>query len=300
MLGSLHQRTGDDGASGSNTATPGQGNRQAWGRVISIDRDISQSGTVSPTSMGRLNGFQAGTDLWATPDWKAGIYVGQLDGDMSVRGFARGIANYAVGSSDLRSQYLGAYATWKNDSGLYIDGVLQAGRHRTTANPALAFESSGKGNSLLASIEAGQSFQIAPNWTVEPQLQLVKQRIELDDSAITGALVQQDADGGWMVRAGVWVKGQIETGSDTLQPYARLNVYKRSSGTDTTRFVGPAAFTDITTRTGGTSSELAAGATWQLSQSTSLYGEVGKLWATGGDACTRSGVSGSIGLTYGW
>ncbi|MFM9925590.1 hypothetical protein VLK31_21555 [Variovorax sp. H27-G14] len=49
--------------------------------------------------------------------WRTGIYVGQLDGDMSVTGFARGIVNYAAGSNDLRSQYLGAYASWKRRSG---------------------------------------------------------------------------------------------------------------------------------------------------------------------------------------
>ncbi|MBN8749676.1 MAG: autotransporter outer membrane beta-barrel domain-containing protein, partial [Variovorax sp.] len=124
MLGNMHQRIGDDGGTGSNTSSPDQGYRQAWGRVISIDRDIAQSGTVSPHSEGRLTGFQAGTDLWANANWRTGVYVGQLEGDMSVTGFARGVVNYAAGSNDLRSQYLGAYATWKNDSGLYVDGVL--------------------------------------------------------------------------------------------------------------------------------------------------------------------------------
>ncbi|MFC5576352.1 autotransporter outer membrane beta-barrel domain-containing protein, partial [Xenophilus aerolatus] len=171
MLGNMHQRIGDDGGTGTNTSAPDQGYRQAWGRVISIDRDIQQSGTVSPGSSGRLTGFQAGTDLWANANWRTGVYVGQLEGDMSVTGFARGVLNYAAGSNDLRSQYLGAYATWKNESGLYVDGVLQAGRHRYTASPTLAFSSSGKGDSLLASIEVGQAFAIAPNWTIEPQLQ---------------------------------------------------------------------------------------------------------------------------------
>ncbi|RYF72587.1 MAG: autotransporter outer membrane beta-barrel domain-containing protein, partial [Comamonadaceae bacterium] len=300
MLGNMHQRVGDDGVAGSSTGGAEQGHRQAWGRVISIDRDIQQSGTVSPSSQGRLNGFQVGTDLFATPNFKAGIYVGQLDGDMSVSGFARGVQGYGVGSNDLRSQYLGAYATWKNDSGLYVDGVVQGGRHRTTVNPAAAFDSSGKGSSLLASIEAGQAFAIAPNWTIEPQLQLVHQRLSLDDANIVGALVQQDSHNGWTVRAGVRVKGQIDTGAGTLQPYARVNVYKRSSGTDITRFIGPAAFTDIATGSGGTSSELAAGATWQVSQSTSIYGEVGKLWASGGNARTKSGINGSLGVKVRW
>ncbi|RYZ08280.1 MAG: hypothetical protein EOO24_10570, partial [Comamonadaceae bacterium] len=87
MLGNMHQRRGDSG-----TGSAEQGTRQAWARVLTVDRDIQQGGTVSPSSEGRLTGFQAGTDLWATPAWRAGVYVGRLEGDMKVSGFARGLA----------------------------------------------------------------------------------------------------------------------------------------------------------------------------------------------------------------
>ena len=304
MLGSMRQRLGDDGPPGSNDAGPAmpdRGYRQVWARIVSTDRTISQGGTVSPTSKGRLTGFQAGTDLWADAHWRAGVYLGELNGDMRVNGFARGIVNYAAGSNDLRSQYLGAYATWKNDSGLYVDGVLQAGRHHYTASPALSYSSSGKGSSLLASIEVGQSFAIAPGWSIEPQLQLVHQRISLDDGGIAAALVQQHSHSGWMARAGVRVKGEIATSAGLLQPYVRFNVYRNGSGTDTTRFIGPAAYTDIATRTGGTSTELAAGATLQLSPNASLYAELGKLWASGGAVRTKSsGIEGSVGVKFRW
>jgi outer membrane autotransporter protein len=300
MVGNLHQRVGDDDAAGANTAAPGHGYRQAWGRVIGIDRAIGQAGTVSPHSEGRLTGFQAGSDLWADPHWRVGLYVGELGGHMDVTGFARGLPNYAAGSNDLRSQYLGAYATWKNDSGLYLDGVLQAGRHRYTASTVLGSASSGKGDSLLASIEVGQGFRISPGWIVEPQLQLVHQRVSLDDSSIIGAVVQQHSHSGWLVRAGVRVKGEMTTSAGPLQPYARLNVYRSSSGTDVTRFIGPAAYTDIATLTGGTSTELAAGATLRLTQSTSLYGEVGKVWASGGDARVKGGLNSSVGVKIRW
>jgi len=34
--------------------------------------------------------------------------------------------------------------------------------------------------------------------------------------------------------------------------------------------------------------------------STSLYGEVGKLWSSGGDAKVKSGISGSLGVRVKW
>ncbi|MBO9513280.1 MAG: autotransporter outer membrane beta-barrel domain-containing protein [Variovorax sp.] len=296
MLGNLHQRAGDERAAAGDAS----GERQAWGRIVSVDRDIAQQGTVSPSSSGRLTGFQAGTDLWANASWRAGLYAGQLEGDMDVSGFARGVVNYAAGRNNLRSQYLGAYATWSRDGSLYIDGVLQAGRHRYTAYPSLGPSSSGKGDSLVASLEVGQGFALAPGWVIEPQVQIAYQHLSLDDTAVSGATIHQEVDGGWIARAGVRVKGAFDAGPGTLQPYARLNLYKRSSGTDITRFISAAAVTDIATRTGGSSSELAVGATWHLNKSTSLYTEVGRLWDLGGDARTGSGINGSAGVKVLW
>ena len=251
-------------------------------------------------SSGRQSGVQVGTDLWGNPNWRTGVYVGQLEGDLDVIGFARGAQNYAAGSNDLRSQFLAGYATWRNDGGTYVDTVLQAGRLRYTANPAAAASAEGKGSSVLASIEVGQALQVAPGWTVEPQLQLASQHVSLDDLTLAGATVQQDSDSTWLARIGVRVKGEIATGAGLLQPYARLNVYRRSSGTDTARFIGPAATTDITSSTGGTSTELAVGATWQLTPLVAAYGEVGRLWANGGDARTEGNVGGSLGLKVQW
>jgi outer membrane autotransporter protein len=300
MLGDLHKRVGDDDVKGTGT-TPTGSDRRAWARVLSTDIDIQQGGAVSPTSKGRLTGFQAGTDLLATPNWRAGIYVGQLDGDASVRGFASGIQNLSVGRNDLRSQYLGVYGTYTSDSGFYADAVVQSGRHRYTVEPLVSPGVGGKGNSLLGSIEVGQAFALGGSgWSIEPQLQLIHQHMDLNNSAIVGAIAQPQADSGWIARAGVRVKGQIDTGMGTLQPYGRFNVYRTSSGADIARFVNGATTTDISAPTGGTSTELAGGFTLALGQTTSLYGEIGKLWASGGNAKVKSSINGSLGVRVKW
>lgn len=302
MLGNLHQRVGDDGIRVDGGNGTGTRQRQAWARFISADRSIRQGGSAAPHSEGRLKGFQTGTDLWVDTHWRTGLYVGMLESNMRVHGLASGIANTAVGSNDLRSQNLGIYGTYMGDNGFYADAVLQAGRLRYDLRPIAGTAVNGnKGHSRLASIEVGQSWQLTPHWRVEPQLQLVYQRQKLQDTQIAAALVQQDSHSGWMLRAGVRVKGEIHTAAgNVVQPYARFNLYSRSSGTDITRFIGPGGSADIATRTGGTSSELAAGATWQLGRSVNLYGELGKLWAAGGGARTRSGVNGSLGIQVLW
>jgi outer membrane autotransporter protein len=147
----------------------------------------------------------------------------------------------------------------------------------------------------------GQSFPLGTSgWSVEPQLQLVHQQLDLDNSAIPGAIVQPDADSGWIVRAGVRVKGTVATGLGTLQPYGRFKVYRSSGGADIARFVNGATRTDIATPTGGTSTELAGGFTLALGSRTSVYGEVGKLWASGGDARVKSAINASVGVRMKW
>ncbi|WP_219209594.1 autotransporter domain-containing protein [Variovorax boronicumulans] len=297
LLGNLHQRQGDDELkSGAGQDAP----RSAWGRVLSTEVRLGQQGTVRPHSEGRLTGFQVGTDLFTDTRWRAGLYVGQLDGDMAVRGDARGLLGLGVGGNDLRNQYLGGYATWAGVRDLYVDAVLQAGRHRYTVGPLGGDGAPGKGRSLLASVEVGQAFAVVPGWQVEPQLQLVHQRLRLDDTGIAGARVQQRPDDGWLLRAGVRVKGELRTGLGTLQPYARLNLYRAAGGTDVARFVSPAASTDIASRTGHASTELATGASLALGARTSVYGEIGKLWASGGASRVASSVQGSVGLRVRW
>jgi hypothetical protein len=112
----------------------------------------------------------------------------------------------------------------------------------------------------------GQAFALGGSgWSIEPQLQLIHQHMDLNNSVIAGAVVQPQADSGWIARAGVRVKGQLDTGMGTLQPYGRFNVYKTSSGADIARFVNGATTTDIAAPTGGTSTELAGGFTLALS-----------------------------------
>ncbi|WP_413464056.1 autotransporter outer membrane beta-barrel domain-containing protein [Cupriavidus metallidurans] len=309
MIGNLHQRVGDDDPrsatsgtlSGTPSGTPAGRDRRAWARVLTTDVDVSQDGTVSPKSKGRLTGFQAGTDLLATQDWRAGLYVGQLDGNVSVNGFVGGIANAGAGRNDLHNQYLGFYGTYAGNSGFYADAVLQLGRHRYTVTPASSSGVETKGDSLLASLELGRAFPLGGSaWSIEPQLQVVHQRIHLDNAQIPGAMVQNDVNSSWLARVGARVKGEMEAGSAALRPYGRVNLYMASNGSDVARFTNPAATTDIVAATGGTSIEVAAGLTAALNRRFSLYGEVGRIWAAGGNAKVRNSILGSAGLQVKW
>jgi outer membrane autotransporter protein len=246
-----------------------------------------------------VSGLQAGVDLVAAGQWRAGVYVGFLDGGADVSGNARGTFG-RVGSNDLRSRHLGAYATWMDGSGLYADAVVQGSSHRYTVRPDGNASVPGKGDSFTASIETGKSFALTDRWTVEPQAQLIYQRANFDVVPIAGAIVRQDADAGWIGRVGVRIKGDFATGAGRLQPYARLNLYQASAGADMAEFVGPAGSTRFASASGYSAAELAGGFTLALTPGASLYGEVGRVFALGGDARNKSSVQGSVGVKLRW
>ena len=308
MLGDLHKRMGDDNVTGtaaSNTVSTDAGfGRRAWGRILRTDPTISQQGTVSPQSSGHLTGFQAGLDLYTSQNFKGGFYVGQLQGDMSVTGFAGGLDSKHVGFNTLTSRYLGLYGTWKADTGLYVDAVLQGADYRsnlhTTDGTGAGGSSSTKGRGVLASLELGQAFALGGHWQIEPQAQISYRTISLNDSNMSLAQVKNNADSDWTLRLGARIKGSFATSVGQFQPYGRINVYKASNTTDVASFIVPSATTQIKAKGGYTATELAAGASLQLNKSTSVYGELGKLWANGGDSRVKSGVQASVGVRVQW
>lgn len=220
---------------------------------------------------------------------------------MSVKGFASGVERQYVGFNNLRTRYLGVYGTWQDQSGLYADAVLQGADYRsdlrTVGDTAQART---KGSGWLASLEMGKAFAVTSNWQIEPQAQIIYRKLSIDDTALSLATVKNRADDDWTVRLGARIKGNFATGAGVLQPYGRINVYKASSTTDIASFAAPGGTTDIKAKGGYTATEMAAGASLQINPRTSIYGELGKLWANGGYSRVKRGVQASIGVKVQW
>ncbi len=298
MLGDMRKRMGDEAAQGAIDLDP---SHRAWARVLRTAPTITQQGTVNPESSGHLTGFQAGVDVYASRNLRAGLYVGQLDGDMGVRGFSSGMERKYAGYNNLRGRYVGLYGTWQHDSGLYADAVIQGADYRSSLRTAdTGAGATTKGHGWLASLEVGKPIDLGSSWQLEPQAQIIYRKLNLDDTTLSLAKVKNDADDDWTLRLGARVKGSYSIGGTVLQPFARVNLYKASNTTDVASFSAPAGTTDIRAKGGYTSTELAVGAMVQLTKSTSLYGDVGKLWANSGDSRVKTGAQGSIGLKVLW
>ncbi|MEG0051812.1 MAG: autotransporter outer membrane beta-barrel domain-containing protein [Comamonas sp.] len=296
LLGNRHQRTGDDLDEADDTRR----DRQAWARLIRSEPSISQQGVVSAQSRALLTGFQAGLDVWSGGDWKVGLYVGQLNGDMQVRGFAGGQQGQDVGFNSLRNRYLGLYGSYQNAQKLYLDAVLQAAEYRSDLHSRSDARALTKGQGWLASLEAGQSLPWQGGWQIEPQAQLNYRRISLEDTVLASTRVGSQADDDWLVRLGARIKGRFPTSLGVLQPSVRVNVFHSSRATDVASFMTASTTTAIQAKGGYTSTELVLGGTLQLNPMTSVYAELGKLWANGGDTRITSGVQVTLGVRRRW
>lgn len=292
LLANMHQRIG---------STPLPNERMSWGRVIEARADIRQNGEAKAKSSGNYSGLQFGSDIWKNNYWRIGGYAGYLYGDLKVNGFASG-KNDRVGKNALRSYSLGIYGTYTDDKATYIDVVLQGSRHHVDIKPDNNANFTAKGHGFTASVEVGKPFIIGHGgWKLEPQAQIIHQWFDLKDKDIKGqTTVKQSHNDKWLFRIGTRLEGSYQTNKGILHPYARLNVFYSPNGADRTSFTTSATTTTVQAGTAHTSTELAIGGSYKMTDKVSAYGEIGHSWSNGGKAKVKVPVSGSIGLKIIW
>ena len=292
LLSNLHQRIG---------ATPAVTERMSWGRVIEARTDIQQDGQARIRSKGNFTGLQLGSDVWNEHNWHLGGYLGYVYGDVKVNGFASGINDH-VGKNTVHSYFLGLYGTYTNDQAAYVDIVLQGSHHRVDIKPNGNPDSRVKGHGLTASLEAGKPFVLGSSkWQLEPQAQIVHQWLNLDDQDISGqTTVKQSHNDKWLFRLGARMQGTYAIGKGVMHPYARVNVFYSPNGADRSTYRTEAATTTLSAGASHTSTELAIGGSYRLSDKVSAYGEIGHTWSNSGKAKVKAPVSGSVGLKINW
>lgn len=297
MLGTLHGREGD--INGSAAESDGQSYR-VWARGITQSLDSRQQGAVSPRNDARAHGSQVGIDLLQGSAHRLGLYGGQLDWDSDVNGFASGVDSRFVGQLSGRSNYLGAYWTYRAVAGWYSDVVLQQGWHDGDVKTGARGDV--EGESTLASVELGKAFSMSTHWQLEPQAQLIVNQQRLETQSIPSARFSYDDELITTLRLGARLVGDFATERDRVLPYARVNLWHGVNGTDTLAVAGPGAGTDIRSARGYTSAEVAVGATWAWNRRFALYGEAGR-WIALDDSRgqeLKSSHSASLGLRVNW
>ncbi|MBF8748247.1 autotransporter outer membrane beta-barrel domain-containing protein [Pseudomonas monteilii] len=271
-LGTFHQRQGDQ------QLLSGQGRLPAsWGQAYGGALRQQWSGTVSPSLDGDVYGFKVGQDLYAKVSDEGyrqhlGLYVSHSRLDADVKGFALAVEDRSVGDLKLDGDSVGGYWTLVGPQGWYVDGVLQYtkldGRARSDRGDKLNID----GHAWTGSLESGYPIRVAERWTIEPQAQLIAQKVSLDSANDSVSRISHDAQVELTGRLGVRLEGAF-TGSSgrLLQPYAQVNLWHGDGGRDTLTFDD---VDKIKTDYRYTAVQLETGLVAQINEALSLHGGV--------------------------
>ncbi|WP_333853213.1 autotransporter-associated beta strand repeat-containing protein [Leclercia sp.] len=301
MLGNLHQRVGDDVAYSENGD-----NQRVWVRMISRMDKIGLNDATETSTTNYSLGMQAGVDLYADPDWKAGLYTSFVDNNSSVYGW--GEKGYGqTGDVKDNAFYVGGYATWFADNGFYVDNVLQYGFHNLRIMPKDAGSQSYNpdAHSLAASVEVGKPFRLGESaWQLEPQAQLIYQFSHVSGASMDGLsrTEMKVKDGNAVTaRIGARLVGDYDTHNGKFQPYGRVNLWQGFGGTDKVTFSNSGGNTTLSSSKQFSTTEVAAGMTWTVQKDFQVYAEVGSHFSNSSDKTHyRTPVEASLGVKFGF
>ncbi|MGY2338579.1 autotransporter family protein [Pseudomonas sp. SDO5532_S415] len=294
-LGTFHDRQGDQRLL-TETGSLGAG----WGRVYGKDFDQTWAGTVTPRFDGSIKGYLVGNDLYSSQTsggqtQRTGLFVGdsRLNGD--VDGFNQGYQNKRAGKVELEGKNLGLYWTLIDPMSWYVDLVAMYTWLDGESRSDRGLKLDNKGHALTLSAEAGYPIAITDNWDIEPQAQIIHQKVTLDSQDDGISRVSFDSDPAWTGRIGARLKGRYNAGGLPLQPWLRANLWRSLSATDTVTFAG---VTDIDTQQKSSWAELGIGADLTLAKNISVYANVG--YSSNLDSNQQRGTAATVGVRISW
>ncbi|WP_448650977.1 autotransporter family protein [Pseudomonas fluorescens] len=294
-LGTFHDRQGEQSLLTETGAVPA-----GWGRAYGSDFNKSWSGTVSPSFDGTVKGYQVGHDLYAAETrggqiQRIGLFVGQsrLQGD--VKGFSMGFEDNRSGQVKLDGDHFGAYWTLIDPAGWYVDLVAMGTRLDGNNKSDRGINMNTHGHALALSAEAGYPMAVSEHWVVEPQVQVIRQTIDLDNQDDGISKVSFDSQDYWTGRLGARLKGRYLVHNTPVEPYLRANAWRTFGGSDTVTFDDVDRIKSAHT---SSTADIGAGVVARLSASVSVY--LAADYNTHLDSNALEGVSASAGVRMSW
>jgi outer membrane autotransporter protein len=288
--------------------------RSGWARLFGKTGSQGSSGGHPGTQLNRflsngpsydidLAGFQAGYDVPVSEPGETmqnviGFYVGAGE----ARGSVDAVYGGPAGKVSMNAYSLGAYWTHARESGLYIDTVLQGTFFaEANASSVLGQKLSTDGFGLIASLETGYRFDLGGGWAIEPQAQVIYQRLSFEGGADSFGFIDYDAANDILGRIGASVRHawMLESGS-RLTGSARASLWHAfGDGTEV-------AFADLSgshaaafdSGLGGTWVQLGLDGTLAISESISLFASGDYEQRVDGEQ--GHAIGGRIGVTLSW
>lgn len=314
MLGTYHDRQGEDYAGLGPTDNSGFNPSAGWGRVFGGSNSVgygahdaydhyNRFSTYGPSYRYDTYGFQTGLDLYRADDsglrTMSGLYIGANRASGDVKNVYDGTE---AGTVDMNGYTLGGYWTRKGASGWYVDTVLQATRYdNIKARSVFGLEMKTTGWGLAASLEGGHPYAIGQQWSLEPQGQLIYQRVSLNDVRDAYAQIQYNGSNALYGRLGLRLVHGGTWGNDyPLTSWARINFWDVLGPAPKTTFATLDGFTayPFQTSLGGRWAEAQFGMSGQICAQVSLFGSVDYNHVIG--VGNGHGVGGRMGVRVVW
>ncbi|MCL2761507.1 MAG: autotransporter outer membrane beta-barrel domain-containing protein, partial [Desulfuromonadales bacterium] len=229
-------------------------------------------------------------------DTKIGkIYTGLMAGYTN----SRRDMNGGAGQSIAETIYGGAYATWINDKGYYIDAVAKIGHIQNNIKGYDEYNSRADyGNwGISASLETGRQIALGDGWYVEPQVQGTIVNFTGANYTTSGnqANIEQRKSTSYDLRTGIVAGKNIKTERGSIQPYVK-GMYGRT-WTDQ----GGLIYNDavLKANSDGDRYQVGAGIAWQVTRSTELHADYEYIKSIDG-AGIEVPWKFNVGLRYNW
>ena len=334
-LGTLHERTGDtslaaiagtpclagvDTGDGMPRKAPAKAPTDClnagsgpsiWGRILGQQIDNRYRAFADPRASGQLLGFQSGIDLWRG-EWipghrdAAGIYVGYANANVDVNGLVtnEALTGYVLrktGGLNLDAWSGAAYWTHYGPGDWYLDAVAQATHYEGAASTQFARLAT-TGFGFVSSLETGYPIQMpvfGPGFVLEPEAQVVWQRVSFDDANDGLGQVGLGTTSGASGRIGLRGKWIIVTDSGQVwQPYVRANLWRDFAARATATYSGVDL---VPLLEQANRLQLGGGVSVRVNTNVSLYANADYQLSVGDtDGGRRNGVRGAAGVRYTW
>ncbi|WP_345754862.1 autotransporter adhesin/invasin glycoprotein TibA [Citrobacter braakii] len=265
-----------------NTRSPGG----VWGRYTGSDNRIS-GGASSGYSLTQ-NGFETGGDKvfdLGESHLAVGAFVSYTDNSISHN---RG------GDSTIGSTGGGLYATWFDNDGYYVDGVLKYNRFsnelRTRMSDGTAVKGDYSQNGFGGSLEAGKTFSLNDNTWAQPYVRTTAFRADAKDISLNnGMKASIGTTKSLQAEAGVNLGMNLDIAGKTVKPYLKAAINHEFSDNNKVRINDRYDFTnDIS----GTTGKYGAGVSAQLTPNAEVWAEANYQKGVN----IESPVTGSVGF----
>ncbi|MBC3273445.1 autotransporter outer membrane beta-barrel domain-containing protein [Pseudomonas sp. SWRI81] len=258
--------------------------------------DVLSSGFATPGS-GDFKGPAVLTLRSASHTQKIGLIggVNQIQGNTSGLYNSRAQADAGTDTLNLQGQSLGAYYSLIGAQGWHVDLSASGGRVSGFSRNGQGARQVTEGTAMTFSVEGGYPIGLSDHWVVEPQAQLINQRISLDTPYAGSGNASSSDLTSWSGRVGARLKGSYDLNGLPVEPYVRTNLWH-------TVYTGNTVTLDqvdkISSSRKSSTVELGLGLVARVTPAVSLY--VSADYSSDVDDNDLNGIIGSLGVRMRW